>query len=126
MAKRKTTLIAAGLLVAVFCGGVLAQVQPPPRPSSPSRDSRDSRPDPRMEQAVDMMFQDMDTNRDGKISKKEWMAAQERQFNNLDRNRDGSITKDEVLSDMQQRMRSVQPPPESSGRGAPPPPQSQY
>ena len=68
-----------------------------------------------MEQAIDMMYQDMDTNRDGKISKKEWMAAQERQFNRLDKNGDGFITKDEVRADMMDRMRSAQP----SQQGAP-------
>jgi len=107
MTNWKMISIFACLSILVFCGGVLAQTQPPPRQSSPSRDAR---PDPRMEQAVDMMFQDMDTNRDGRISKKEWMAAQERHFNNLDRNRDGSITRDEVLQDMNERMRGGPPP----------------
>lgn len=119
MMKQKAMLIAVGLSILVLCGGVLAQVQPPPRPSSPSRgDTRGV--DPRMQQAVDMMFQDMDTNRDGRISKKEWMAAQERQFNRLDRNGNGFITKDEVLTDMQERMRDFSPPPADSGRGTAP------
>lgn len=108
MTKWKTLPLIAGLSVFVFCNGVPAQAQPPsPRSGSPGRDMR---PDPRMEQAVDMMFQDMDTNRDGKIDRKEWMAAQEKHFNNLDRNRDGSIVRDEVLSDMKERMRSSRPP----------------
>jgi len=101
--------ICAGFSILVFCGGVLAQTQPPPRSGAPGRDAR---PDPRMEQAVDMMFQDMDTNQDGKISKKEWLAAQERHFNKLDRNKDGFVTRDEVLSDMNERMRGSQPPPD--------------
>jgi Fe-S cluster biosynthesis and repair protein YggX len=33
-----------------------------------------------MEQMIDRMFQDMDTDHDGRISKAEWMAFQEKQF----------------------------------------------
>lgn len=58
-----------------------------------------------MEQMIDMMFQDMDTNHDGRISKSEWMAFYERQFKKLDRNGDGFVTKDEVRADMNERMR---------------------
>jgi Ca2+-binding EF-hand superfamily protein len=57
-----------------------------------------------MEQAIDFLFQDMDTNEDGKISKKEWLAAHERQMNKLDRDGDGLITKDEIRTDMRARM----------------------
>jgi hypothetical protein len=83
----------------VFGGVVFAQRQPLPP------GGRDVRPDPRMEAAIDRMFQDMDTNKDGKISKKEWMAAQERQFKRLDRNGDGFITRDEIRADMMERMK---------------------
>jgi Ca2+-binding EF-hand superfamily protein len=64
-----------------------------------------------MERAIDNMFQDMDTNHDGKISKKEWLAAQERQFNRLDKKGKGYITKDDVRADMMERMKESQPPP---------------
>jgi Ca2+-binding EF-hand superfamily protein len=76
-----------------------------------------------MEQMIDAMFQDMDANHDGKISKKEWMAAQERHFNQLDKNGDGFVTKDEIRSDMMERMRSSQPPPPQQGGRAPQYPQ---
>lgn len=109
MDKRKVipTVIGISMLVSSF---VFAQTQPPPPPGG-----REARPDPRMEQAIDNMLQDMDTNGDGKISKKEWMAAQERQFKRLDRNGDGFITKDEIKSDMMDRMRESRPP--ERGRG---------
>jgi Ca2+-binding EF-hand superfamily protein len=61
-----------------------------------------------MEHMIDMMFRDMDTNRDGRISKSEWMAFQEKQFRRLDRNGDGFITRDEVKADMMDRMRAQQ------------------
>jgi Ca2+-binding EF-hand superfamily protein len=111
MNKWKTMPIGLGILLVFFCSGVLAQTQAPPRAG------RDARPDPRMEQAVDMMFQDMDTNHDGSISKKEWMAAQEKQFSRLDRNGDGFITRDEVLADMMERMRERPRSPER-GKGS--------
>jgi len=40
-----------------------------------------------MEQMIDMMFHNMDTNHDGKISISEWMAFQEKQFNLVDKKR---------------------------------------
>lgn len=105
MSKWKAIPIGLGILVVIFCSSVLAQQAPP-------RGSRDARSDPRMEQALDMMFQDMDTNHDGKISKKEWMAAQEKQFDKLDKNGDGFIVRDEVVADMKERMRERPQPPE--------------
>lgn len=104
--KWKVIPILMGILVIFFCGSILAQMQPPPR------GGRDTTPrteqDPRMEQAIDMMFQDMDANLDGRISKREWMAAQEKQFRRLDRNGDGFISKDEVRADMMDRVREMQ------------------
>ncbi len=114
MTKWKAVPIAMGIVIVVFCSFIFAQTQPPP-----PRSGRDSGQDPRMEQALNMMFQDMDTNHDGKISKKEWLAAQEKQFNRLDKNGDGFITKDEVRADMTERMRSMQQqqsPPPQGGR----------
>jgi Ca2+-binding EF-hand superfamily protein len=64
-----------------------------------------------MEQAIDMMFREMDTDHDGKISKSEWMAFQEKQFKMLDKNGDGFITKDEVRAKMRedQERRAMAP-----------------
>ena len=50
------------------------------------------------------MFREMDTDHDGKISKSEWMAFQEKQFNRIDKNGDGFITKEEI----KERMREAQ------------------
>jgi len=67
--------------------------------------------DSRMEHAIDMMFRAMDTDHDGKISKSEWMAFQEKQFKMLDKNGDGFITKDEVRAKMRedQERRAMAP-----------------
>ena len=74
--------------------------------------------DARMEQAIDAMFRAMDTDHDGTISKKEWMAFQEKQFNQINKSGSGFITRDEVRADMKERMR-----PEQDQMRRKPPPQ---
>ncbi len=98
MAKWKTIPVLVAVLLMVCCGFIFAQTQK----SSPSQGGGATGLDPRMEQAIDMMFQEMDTDHDGKISKSEWMAFQEKQFNQLDKNGDGFITKDEVREKMRE------------------------
>jgi hypothetical protein len=110
MARWKAIPIVVGIIVMVYGGFLFAQAQPPPRGGAPADR------DPRMEQMIDRMFQDMDTNRDGRISKSEWMAFQEKQFDLLDKNGDGFLTKDEVRTDMMERMRAQQ----QQQRGRPP------
>ena len=88
----------------VYGGFLFAQTQQPP----PAKGGRAAGGDAHMEQMIDMMFQDMDTNHDGKISKTEWMAFYDKQFRQLDKNGDGFITKDEVRADMAERMRTQQ------------------
>ena len=99
MARWKPIGIILIVIVLTVWGGFIF-AQPPP--SSPRPGEAPER-DPRMEQAIDMMFRDMDTNHDGRISKSEWMAFQEKQFNLLDKNKDGFITKDEVRADLRER-----------------------
>jgi len=91
-------------LLLVCCGCIFAQPQAPPPPQGGAPPG----PDPRMEQAIDMMFRAMDTDHDGTISKKEWMAFQEKQFNLINKSGSGFITKDEVRADMKERMRQDQ------------------
>ncbi len=110
MAHWKAIPIVVGVILMVYGGFLFAQAQPPPRSGAPADR------DPRMEQMIDRMFQDMDTNRDGRISKSEWMAFQEKQFDLLDKNGDGFLTKDEVRTDMMERMRAQQ----QQQRGRPP------
>lgn len=104
MAQWKTIPILVVVLLMVSCGYILAQTQAPPPPQG----GRAAEMYARMEHAIDMMFQAMDTNHDGKISKKEWMAFQEKQFNQIDKNGDGFITRDEIKADMKERMRQEQ------------------
>lgn len=107
MIRFKTVIVIVCIVFAaltVFGGLLSAQTQQAPSPRSTTPSDRD----PRMEQMIDMMFRDMDTNHDGRISESEWMAFQEKQFRNLDKNQDGFITKDEVRADMMQRMRTQQ------------------
>ncbi|MGO9020665.1 MAG: hypothetical protein ACLQVJ_20175 [Syntrophobacteraceae bacterium] len=104
MTRWKVILIAVGIILMVYGGFLFAQPQQAPS----ERGGPPADRDPRMEHMIDMMFQDMDTNHDGRISKAEWMAFQEKQFKMLDRNGDGFITRDEVRADMIRRMRAQQ------------------
>ncbi len=99
MAKRKTIAFAVIFFAALLFSGYLAQAQQSPR-GKPS-----SGTDPRMGQMADMMFRDMDTNHDGKISKSEWQAFQDKQFDKIDKDRKGYVTKDDVVADMEQMRR---------------------
>ncbi len=105
MAQWTTISILVVVLLMVCCGYIFAQPQapPPPQGGAPPPGL-----DPRMEHAIDMMFQAMDTDHDGMISKKEWMAFQEKQFNLINKSGSGFITKDEVRADMKERMRQDQ------------------
>lgn len=90
----------AGFILAVLLSvGYPAQAQQ----GSPGRQGRGS--DRGMEQMTDMMFRDMDTNRDGKISKQEWEAFQDKQFDRIDKEGKGYITKDDVIADMESMRR---------------------
>ena len=100
MTRLKAILIVVGIMIMVQ-GSFLsaqAQQQPPPRQGAPEEK------DPRMEQMIDRMFQDMDTNHDGRISESEWMAFHEKQFRRFDKNGDGFITRDEIRADIKERM----------------------
>ncbi|MFZ0931012.1 MAG: EF-hand domain-containing protein [Syntrophobacteraceae bacterium] len=107
MAQWKTITVLVVVLLMACCGFIFAQNQK----SSPPRGGGAAALDPRMEQAIDMMFREMDTDHDGKISKAEWMAFQEKQFKMLDKNGDGFITKDEVREKMRedQERRAMTP-----------------
>jgi len=105
MTRWKTIPAVIGFIVVAYGGLLLAQTQqPPPPPQGGQPSSRD----PRMEQMIDMMFRDMDTNHDGKISKSEWMSFYEKQFDKLDKNAKGYLTKGDIRADMTARMRAQQ------------------
>jgi len=104
MDRWKIIAAAVGIILMVFCGLLFAQTQQPP----PSRGGTPADRDSRMEHMIDMMFHDMDTNHDGRISKSEWMAFQEKQFRQLDRSGKGYITRDDIRADMMDRMKARQ------------------
>ena len=104
MGRWKAILIVVCIILLVYGGFLFAQAQQQP----PDRGGPQAGTDPRMEQMIDRMFQDMDTDHDGKISKKEWMDFHEKQFKRFDKNGDGFITKDEVRADIKERMGAEQ------------------
>jgi Ca2+-binding EF-hand superfamily protein len=57
-----------------------------------------------------MFMQNLDTNKDGKVSKEEYLKPGEEQFRQIDKNGDGAITRDEADAyhkEMQQRMEQM-------------------
>jgi hypothetical protein len=42
------------------------------------------------------MFDDTDTNKDGAISKEEWLAKGDKMFSEIDTNKDGKVSQDEM------------------------------
>ena len=105
MTRWKAILIVVGIILMGYGGFLFAQAQPPP---PPPRGGALAERDPRMEQVIDRIFQDMDTNHTGRISKSEWMAFHEKQFRLLDKNGHGFITRDDIRADMMERMRAQQ------------------
>ncbi len=106
------------VLFAAFGGLAFAQAQQAPQQPPPVRGGAAGGVDPRMEHQIDMMFQNMDANHDGKISKSEWMNFYENLFKRIDGNGDGYITKDEVRADMMEAMKK-QPQPQQQRPAAP-------
>ncbi|MBN4049929.1 EF-hand domain-containing protein [bacterium AH-315-M10] len=51
------------------------------------------------------MMEHADTNGDGKLSEKEWIAMQRDQFNRMDSNGDGSLSAEEIKAHMESRKR---------------------
>jgi Ca2+-binding EF-hand superfamily protein len=58
----------------------------------------------------DAFMQQLDTDKDGKVTKAEFLQPQEAQFAHIDKNQDGSIDKTEIdafAAEMQQHMQQL-------------------
>jgi Ca2+-binding EF-hand superfamily protein len=85
-------LLAFAVTVALGCGAAWAQEKKPEK--KPQRERK----------TVEQIFQEKDTNKDGKLSKDEFMkdvpearkAAMEKRFEATDTNKDGSVTSEEM------------------------------
>ncbi len=109
MAQWKTIASLVVILLAVCSGYLFAQA---PKSATP-RGEEPAEMDSRMDQAIDMMFRQMDADHDGKISKSEWMAFQEKHFMSIDKKGRGYITRDDVkerMKEEQERMRGRKSP----------------
>jgi len=84
---RRTVLIAT-LGIAIFAGTALAQ-----KAAVPKQSTQDSRAREKVKELL--LFMDADKN--GKISKQEWMKFMEAEFDRLDKNHNGEIDREELL-----------------------------
>ncbi|PTW57626.1 Ca2+-binding EF-hand superfamily protein [Breoghania corrubedonensis] len=98
---RALILSGAGIAVAAsaFAGVAVAQGRMQPGANGPAG-GPDGRPGgPRMG-----MFQMMDTNKDGKVTKDEFLGQAGPFFARFDTNKDGTVTRDEIVQAMTKRM----------------------
>lgn len=101
----KKTLIALTL----FSTPVLAQ-QPPMQQM------------PQMPDLEKVFFEQFDTNKDGVVSKEEFLQPTVEQFNHMDRDKNGALDSAEVRAfndEMKQRMQEMQRQMQRQGQGAP-------
>lgn len=57
-------------------------------------------------------FKMMDTDKDGKVSQKEWEDFHSKMFNNMDKNGDGFLSEDEMKPPMDKKMPTKGPKPQ--------------
>jgi Ca2+-binding EF-hand superfamily protein len=84
----RRSLLIAVLSAATLAGTALAQKQPTPK--QPTKDSV-------AEENVKQLLLLMDTDKNGKISKQEWMKFMEAQFDTLDKDKKGQLDREELL-----------------------------
>jgi EF hand domain-containing protein len=84
----RRSLLIALLSAATLVGTALAQKQATPK--QPTIDSV-------AEENVKQLLLLMDTDKDGKISKQEWMKFMEAQFDTLDKDKKGQLDRAELL-----------------------------
>jgi len=69
-----------------------------------------------------MFFEQFDTNKDGVVSKEEFLAPTVAQFEHMDRDKNGALDQAEVSAfneEMKQRMQEMQRLMQQQGQGAP-------
>lgn len=115
MSAKKTTIaaLAATLLVSASSGAVFAKdgKAPPPPPPRPDEMRDACGPRPMMMHGPAAMFifalQQFDTNKDGKISKEEAKAAEDKLFAAIDTDKDGVLTPGELRKFHEARMEAM-------------------
>lgn len=145
MSAKKTTIaaLAAALLVSASSAAVFAKDAKAPPPPRPDAGAEACGPRPMMMHGPAAMFiyalQQFDTNKDGKISKEEAKAAEDKLFTAIDTNKDGVITPGELRKFHEARMEAIraampkppapeaaapngQRPGDEAGKAPPPPP----
>jgi Ca2+-binding EF-hand superfamily protein len=89
MLKRMNLVLVVTLLASplVLVGSAFAQKQPVPKPADKQALAEDE---------VKQLLLLMDTDKNGKISKQEWMRFMEAEFDRLDKNKNGELDVKEI------------------------------
>ncbi|MEI6536101.1 MAG: hypothetical protein WCN98_12210 [Verrucomicrobiaceae bacterium] len=111
----KTRSIA--ILIAGFCLGssVSLRAEAPPPPDNDAK--QDKAPAANLQHYGAEMFNKMDSNGDGKISREEFMKSAEERFSKFDGNKDGILEKNDVPAKIQERAARKGRPQKAEGKG---------
>lgn len=90
----KRTLLVGSLLIACFCaGGILTSTSVAQKASVPGQPDKVVMASEKVKELLSLM----DTDKNGKISKQEWMKFMEAEFDRLDKGKKGEIDPKEFL-----------------------------
>lgn len=103
MLKNKLMLIATVILFSISSQSMAQYQNQPPQSEEEAR----MRTAQMLKASIDATFKELDTDRDGFISKEENLSSEERKFNMTDKNQDSQISRDELLQAILAQMQMM-------------------
>lgn len=90
------TLMAAAAAMFLMAGSAYAEDKPAPETPAAATAPAPDHPMGKMGMHKGMMFEMLDTNKDGMVSKDEFMTSHMARFEKMDANHDGNVSKEEI------------------------------